>query len=144
MEVIGVAWQGGLRNADACRTLDSKLRYAARALKSWSASNIGSVRMQLAFARVVLFELDASQGSRQLSPDEVLLRRELKIKTLGLASLNRSLARERARSLFLREGDASTCYFHLQACHRWRKNYLAALQHAGQLFTEEEAKSEIV
>lgn len=38
----------------------------------------------------------------------------------------------------------STRYFHLQACHRRRKNYLLAISHNGQTFTEEEAKADIV
>lgn len=87
--------------------------------------------MQLAVTRVVIRELDLAQEHRQLSGDEVELRRELKASTLGLAALNRCLARQRARTRFLQEGDASTRFFHLQACHRRRKNYLAAVHHNG-------------
>lgn len=54
------------------------------------------------------------------------------------------MARQRARIQGLREGDACTKYFHLQACHRRRKNYLFALTHNGQTFSEEEAKADIV
>jgi hypothetical protein len=51
------------------------------------------------------------------------------------------MARQRARTRHLREGDACTRYFHLQACHRRRKNYLLAIQHEGQTFSEDEAKA---
>lgn len=44
----------------------------------------------------------------------------------------------------MRDGDACTKYFHLQACHRQRKNYLFAIAHQGQTFSEEEAKAGIV
>jgi hypothetical protein len=142
LDLIKIAWMGGL--ADACRSLDHKLKYVARALRSWNASNVGSIRLQQAAARVVIHELDIAQEVRQLSHDEVHLRRELKASTLGLASLNRTMARQRARTRFLRKGDASTGFFHLQACHRCRKNYLAAVHHNGQLFTEEEAKADLV
>lgn len=54
------------------------------------------------------------------------------------------MARQRARIRGLREGDACTKYFHLQACHRRRKNYLFAVTHNGQTFSEEEAKADIV
>jgi hypothetical protein len=54
------------------------------------------------------------------------------------------MARQRAKTRHLREGDASTRFFHLQACHRRRKNYFFAVQHDGQTFTEEEAKANIV
>jgi hypothetical protein len=54
------------------------------------------------------------------------------------------MARQRAKTRQLREGDACTRYFHLQACHRHRKNYPFAINHNRHTFTEEEAKVEIV
>lgn len=45
---------------------------------------------------------------------------------------------------FLAEGDANTCFFHLQACHRRRKNQLPSLSHNGLTFTAEEAKADLV
>lgn len=93
---------------------------------------------------MVIYELDTAQESRNLSTQEIDLRKELKHAVLGLASLSRSMARQRARVRHLAEGDACTRYFHLQACHRRRKNYLLAITHNGQTFTEEEAKADIV
>ena len=61
-----------------CRRIDAKLRAVANALKSWAAAKVGSVRLQLAMARVVIFELDAAQESRDLSPVELSLRADLK------------------------------------------------------------------
>jgi hypothetical protein len=54
------------------------------------------------------------------------------------------MARQRTKTRQLWEGDACTWYFHLQAFHRRRKNYLLAINHNGHTFTEEEAKAEIV
>lgn len=70
--------------------------------------------------------------------------RELKAYILGLASLERTIARQRACTRNLREGDACTKYFHLQACHRRRKTYLFALVHNSQTFSEDEAKADVV
>lgn len=39
----------------------------------------------------------------------------------------RTIARQRSRLLFLAEGDANTRFFHLQACHRERKNRIESL-----------------
>ena len=141
MDVVKTAWGGRLVDADICRCLDHKLRALAKALQSWRASCVGNIRSA---ARAVVYELDLAQESRPLSSEEIQLRRELKANTLGLASLERSMARQRAGSRHLREGDACTKYFHLQACHRRRKNYLFALSHNGQTFSEEEAKANIV
>jgi hypothetical protein len=144
LDLVMVAWSTNLPDADACRALDHKLLYVALALKSWNAAKVGSIRLQLAVARVVIRELDIAQEHRLLSDSEIELRRELKANTLGLASLNRNMARQRARSRFLRKGDTSTRFFLLQAYHRHRKNYLAAVHHNGQLFTKEDAKSDLV
>lgn len=105
---------------------------------------MGNVQLQLAMAHVVIYEFDTAQESRQLSHGEIELCRELKVCVLGLASLARTMARQCARTRHLRDGDACTKYFHLQACHRWRKNYLFAITHQGHTFSEEEAKAGLV
>jgi hypothetical protein len=78
------------------------------ALKSWSATNIGRVRL-----RTIICELDVAQESRALSVEELELRRDLKANILGLSALARTIARQRARHCFLEEGDANTQFFHL-------------------------------
>jgi len=141
LEAVALSWHGAGRQGDPCRSLDVKPRATARALKSWAASKVGSVRLQLAMARVVILELDVAQESRVLSPVETALRSDLKVMTLGLASLARTIVRQKSRCRFLSEGDANTRFFHLQACHRRRKNYLHSFQHEGALFSTDEAKS---
>jgi hypothetical protein len=74
----------------------------ARELRKWSNAQVGSVRLQLALARETLVELDELMETRQLDQVELELRRSLKIRILGLASLSRCMARQRARVLFLR------------------------------------------
>lgn len=58
--------------------MDCKLRNVAKSLKGWAAQRIGSVRFQLAIARVVIYELDIAQESRLLSLEEIELRCDLK------------------------------------------------------------------
>jgi len=82
-------------------------------------------------AITVIYELDTAQESTELSHDERAWLRELKAAVLGLSSLAGTMARQRARTKFLRDGDAFTKYFHLMACHRKRKNHLLALLHNG-------------
>ena len=47
MQVVCDAWVCPLQNADAFRVLDHRLRNTAKALKSWSMKNIGSIKLQL-------------------------------------------------------------------------------------------------
>lgn len=54
------------------------------------------------------------------------------------------IARHRSRIRFLGEGDANTKFFHLQACHRSRKNFIGTVQHGGSWFSVEEAKHDLI
>ena len=78
---------------DAFRSLDIKLRATTKALKRWSAKHVGSVRLQLAIARELVFRFDCAQERRTLAPHELALRRKAKMCMLGLASLQRSITR---------------------------------------------------
>jgi hypothetical protein len=93
---------------------------------------------------LIIYEFDVAQETWQLLQGELELHRELKANVLGLASLARTMARQRAPTCHLREGDACTKYFHFQACHHRWKNYLFAITHNDQTFSEEDAKAGIV
>ena len=92
LNMIQMAWGHPNPNVDACKNLDIKLRGLARFLQSWSASRVGNVTTQLAYARVIIHAFDVAQGSRRLSVGELELHRELKAHVLGLASLTRTMA----------------------------------------------------
>lgn len=79
-----------------------------------------------------------------LSAEEHQLRKELKFKCLGLASLARAVARQRSRITYVAEGDANTKFFHLQACHRTRQNFIRSLSHHNQVLVTEQEKSEAI
>lgn len=68
----------------------------AKALKSWRASSIGNVRLQLATVRAVIYELNLTQESRLLSLGELDLRWEIKANILALASPESTMARQHA------------------------------------------------
>jgi hypothetical protein len=68
----------------------------AKELQSWASKKIGNVKAQLLLAK-----------------EEIEMRREIKGLCLGLVSLERTIARQRSRITYLREGDANTCFFHL-------------------------------
>jgi len=136
MEVVAAAWAFG---ADPFRILDHKLRNVAKALRSWSNSKLSNIRMQLAMAREVILCLDGEQERRPLDSWEFNLHCALKRQVLGLASLSRTIARQRSRILFLAEGDANTKFYHLQACHRNRHNHIDSIISDGsQLINDRE------
>lgn len=127
LQVVADAWVCPSQDSDAFRVLDFKLRNTTKALKSWSMKTIGSIKLQLILAREIICRLEIEQEHRVLSAEEVALRRHLKWRCLGLASVTRTIAHQRSRLLFLEHGDANTKLFHLQACHRSRKNHIHSL-----------------
>lgn len=64
--------------------------------------------------------------------------------SLALALLSRTIAWSRSRIRFLEERDANTKIFHLQACHRSRKNNIPAIEHEGRWFSAEEEKQDLI
>lgn len=138
LDVVAMAWSRPVHDVNPFRLLDVKLRYVTRALRSWSASRVGSVRFQLALAREVVLRFDEAQDYRPLSPREAELRKAFKLRTLGLASLARTIARQRSCLLFLAEGDAKTRFFQLQACHRKRKSRIDSLSVDGVQVVDED------
>jgi hypothetical protein len=141
-EVVTRAWASTLAGVDPFRQLDHKLRNMALELHKWSNAMVGSVRLQLAVAREVIHRFDEQEELRSLDAWELDTRRGLKVKVLGLASLLRTIQRQRSRITFLREGDANTKFFHLQACHRRRQNTIHSLSVQGVQLVADDAMAD--
>jgi hypothetical protein len=112
--------------------------------KSWSDCMIGNIRLQLAVAREVLLRLESAGDQRQLAAHETVLHRELKLKTLVLSSLRRTIARQESRILWIKEGDVPTTFFHAHANARQRHNHIRVLKRGDQTFLSEEDKVVVV
>jgi hypothetical protein len=98
---------------DPLERLDFKIRRLASDLQRWSAKRVGSIRDQILIANEVIFQLDAAQDLRALSTEEATLRRGLKGRLMGLASLERTIARQHARVAAVKDNDTSTQFFHI-------------------------------
>lgn len=68
----------------------------------------------------------------------------MKMRCLGLSSLERTMARQRSRICQLSEGDANTAYFHLIARGRNRRNYIPALVIDGHTIAEHAAMDQAI
>jgi hypothetical protein len=64
------------------------------------------------------------------------------LKSLGLASLQRTIARQEARLLWLKEGDDPTQFFHCHANSRHRRNHIAFLDQDGVTVASKEGKAQ--
>jgi hypothetical protein len=74
--------------------------------------------------------------SKCITHHEDWLRKQLKVIYLGLASFERTIARQRARIAFLKDGDANTSFFHRQCTFRRQKNRIHSLMSSGRVVTD--------
>jgi hypothetical protein len=88
------------------------------------------IKLQLMTAREVVNrqQLGCGYGVTTLSAYECVIRRRLKHTYLGLASHERTMARQRAKVAWLNEGDANTTFFHQHASYRRQKCVVRSLQ----------------
>jgi hypothetical protein len=85
---------------------------------SWSARTVGNVQRKLAISRALLLQFDKAQEDWHLTPQEDWLRKDVKHSYLGLASLERTIARQHAWIAALKEGDGNTSFFRQQCSYR--------------------------
>ena len=105
----------------------------------------GHVNSQLELAREILHQFEIAQDHRVLSGLELWLRNKLKLHSLALSSLQRTIARSRSRITCLSEGDANTAMFHSFARYRKRKNFISKLtSDDGVVLTKHEEKEQNV
>jgi mannosylglycoprotein endo-beta-mannosidase len=139
-DAIKDAWHCDDTVVDPFKRLDALMRNTAVALQAWGQRKVRNVKLQMAVANFVIFRLDAAQDVRQLSAGENWLRKSLKHSLLGLASLERTIARQRSRIRWLKEGDANTRLFHYVANGRRIKNFIPAIRVGDAILTEKEHK----
>jgi hypothetical protein len=108
--------------------LAHKLRHTSRGLESWSRRKTGSIRDLILVANEIILRLEVAQESQPLATAEIDLRRSLKLKILGLASLERTIARQRARVAGIKAGDASAQFFRILATGRRQRNCINSLR----------------
>uniref|UniRef100_A0A453HYZ9 Uncharacterized protein n=1 Tax=Aegilops tauschii subsp. strangulata TaxID=200361 RepID=A0A453HYZ9_AEGTS len=120
------------------------LHATVRSLMSWSAKAVGYIKTKLAIARELIARFDKAQEDRILTPSEDWLRKQLKVLYLGLASLERAIARQRARIANLKDGDANTAFFHRQCSFRQQKNRVFNLSVNGTVLTDHDEMAEAV
>ena len=135
-EAVAAGWFAVEQHHDPFIDLQNRLRATARVLTRWSQRRVGNIKEQLLMANEVILQMDKAMEQRVLNDDERWLRGQLKKKVLGLASLERTIARQRSRLVWIQEGDANTAFFHLHANGRKRKNHIFKLKKDSETVTD--------
>ena len=77
--------------------LHTKLERTGKELRKWSRSKVGHVRLLLCAAKQLVGILDVVQEFRQLTWQELLLKRDLKARILGLSAVEKIRAKQQSR-----------------------------------------------
>lgn len=94
LDVVREAWVCDNDIVDPFLRLDTLLRNIAKFLTAWGQKKTGNIKLQIAVAKLVIIRLDCAQDGRLLSVGEIWLRGTLKQLVPGLASLERTIARQ--------------------------------------------------
>ena len=126
------------------KRLHIKLSWVAKGIKRWRKEKIGDTRLQLALVKEILLQLEAAQEYRSLSQEELQLWRQLKIRSMGLAAIEKSRIRQKSRLTNIKCGDTNTKLFHIHASSRARKNYIQCLQSDNGIALTHKDKEEVI
>lgn len=138
-EVVQAAWDEPVHIFNPFLRLHIKLSRTAKAIKHWSKKTLGNNKLLLRAARQPIGIFDVVQEHRQLSTAEILLRRDLKARFLGLTAVEKLRAKQQSRLTNIRAAEASSKLFYLQANGRRRKNFIRQLHSPeGIMHTHEE------
>jgi hypothetical protein len=78
---------------------------------------IGDTKLQLALVKEVIFQLEAAQEHRLLTPSELDLRKQLKLRSVGLALIEKSRIIQRSSLTYISCGDANAIFFSFGPIH---------------------------
>jgi hypothetical protein len=140
-DTVTLAWNS-IWDADPFMRIMLRLQNSASKLSRWSSRTTGNIRDKMAISRELISRFDKAQEDRILTPQEVQLRKQLKVTYLGLASLDRTIARQRARIAYLKDGDANTSFYHRQCTYRKQKNSIFSIATADRVVTEHSEMAE--
>jgi hypothetical protein len=126
-ETVKQAWEQPVNTQNAMLRMHVKLLRTARALKVWRRTIFSEWKLQSAILEVVLLELEKAQERRNLTEEELQFKKYLKVKSLGLAAIQKAKARQHSRLTWIRKGDSNTRLFQIHANSRRKKTYINAL-----------------
>ena len=126
------------------KRLHIKLSQVTKGIKRWRKEKIGDTRLQLALVKEILLQFEAAQEYRSLSQEELQLWRQLKIRSMGLAAIEKSRIRQKSRLTNIKCGDANTKLFHVRSSSRARKNYVQCLQSDKWIALTHKDKEEVI
>ena len=101
-----------------------KVEKCGEALTKWSKDCFGNVRTELEKKKRELARAEKVAIQRDYSNDLIQLKKDIN----SLMDKEERMWRQRSRTLYLRDGDRNTRFFHCRATQRRRKNLIMGLK----------------
>ena len=143
-EVVQTAWGQELTVVNPFLRLHTKLQRTGKALRNWARSKIGHVKLLLCAAKQLIGILDVVQDFRQLTEQEIQLKRDLKARVLGLSTVEKIRAKQQSRLTAIKAENANSRMFFMRINGRKRKNFIQQLHTDSEAVFGHKEKEEII
>lgn len=143
-EVVQQAWARDVHVFNPLLRLHIKLQRTSKALRVWARRLIGNNKLLLCAARQLIGILDVVQDFRPLSDHELKLKRDLKVRFLGLTAVEKLRAKQASRLVYIQAAEANSKLFFLQANGRRRKNHIHMLESEAGVCLSHEQKENLL
>ena len=107
--------------------LKEKIKGLKQRLKAWNKEQFGNIQQKIKRIELELNTLETEGDERQLSDQELQLRKKLQEDLWVAANSYESMLRQMARTKWIKEGDCNSRFFHLTVNGNHRHNMLRGL-----------------
>jgi hypothetical protein len=143
-ELVRGWWESYQFDRSPSFILAKKLKALKLDLKKWNEEVFGHVGLKRNQLMAQLNQLDVLVEDRPLSEEEQLRKESIKAEIERNALLEEICWRQKSRTLWLREGDKYTRFFHRLANSHRRHNSISTLLVNGELTSEPDAIAECI
>lgn len=141
-ETVTSAWHGAIRSTDPFINLHNKLSQTAKKLQSLASSLFSDIRLLTLIVHELIYQLDCARDCRDLTWEEHTFRNKLKVMSLGFGALDCCIWRQ--RSIWLKERECNSKFFHIKASARRRHNFIPSLICNGVEVTDQQNKEQCI
>ncbi|XP_075668948.1 uncharacterized protein LOC142638768 [Castanea sativa] len=133
-DTMNKAWGSTSQNANML-LVAGNIQVCGEKLTTWSLQSFGSIKCQIEKKGKLLAKIKIEAANRKVDYELV---KTLRAEVNDLLDKESQMWQQRSRALFLKCGDHNTSYFHNKASHRFRRNRIAGLRKASNLWCTED------
>jgi hypothetical protein len=130
-------WQSECRGSTTLEKWQNKIRNFRQHLRGWAKHTTGMYKKEKKKLSSLLDQLDKKDKTSFLSDNEINMKHYLKERLVTLLREEEIKWYERAKVQNLLQGDDNTCFFHLIASDKQRKQHIFRLEQEDGIIVED-------